>query len=246
MKKILGIWGKYDEASLSQLRSEGFNGIFIRTDWVFLGDTMKTYLNRLIKIYEDAKRLGFEFFLIDYSQGMGKLNDNYNYKIVADYFKKFPDVCFYIGEPYEEFVERQKFNAYDVRHALNDKEAYVDGNILIDSTIRNSRWLYLWFGGSAKHTAISSYWRQQTEWHLTNSVWITGQLGYHNPSSWRYKSLSKKSKDKSVIFFYQFNPSNWSSDGWENKLFDSIFGKKLRLKLEMWRRRLFIKYFKLE
>lgn len=241
MKKILGVWCGED-VGFAQLRAEGFNGIFIRTTWT-LGDTMKTYLDRLVKLYNGAKELGFEFFLVDYGQGMGKLNDNYNYKIVADYFKDKKGVCFYIGEPYEEYIEKQNLDVNDVLDAIEAKIEYVDGNVFVDSTKRNSKFMWEWFKAMVDYTAISSYWRQQTHWHLTNAAWITGCLGYHNFSSWCYKSLGKKAKDKPVVFLYQFNPSDWSSDGWENKLFDSIFGKERRLKLEAKRRALFIKYF---
>lgn len=240
---ILGCWHKPEEVSLSQLRAEGFKGIFIRANWIF-GDTMKTYFGRMIKMYEEAKGLGFEFFLVDYSQGMGALNDNYNYEMVADYFKPLSNVCFYIGEPYEEYIEKQKLKESDVLIALNQKINYVDCNVFMDSTKRNIFWLRNWYRLVAKYTAISSYWRQQTEWHGTNAVWISGQLGYHNISSWRYKSLAKKAKGKEVAFLYQFNPSNWSSDGWENKLFDLVFGKKLRIKLEASRRKKFIEAFR--
>lgn len=240
---IRGIWHKPEEVSLSQLRAEGFNAVAIRATWV-LGDTMKTYLGRMIKMYEEAKELGFEFFLVDYSQGMGALNDNYNYEMVADYFKPLSNVCFYIGEPYEEFVEKQKIKKEVVINALDKKIEHVSGNVFIDSTKRNSFWLYLLYHHVIKYTAISSYWRQQTEWHGTNAVWISGQLGYHNISSWRYKSLAKKAKGKQIAFLYQFNPSNWSGDGWENKLFDIAFGKKLRMKLEARRRKKFIEAFR--
>lgn len=240
---ILGCWHKPEEANLSQLRAEGFKGILIRADWIF-GDTMKTYLGRMIEMYEEAKKLGFEFFLIDYCQGMGQLNNNYNYKVVADYFKSLPNVCFYIGEPYEEYVERQEEAEFDVIKALDKKIKYVNGNVFIDSTKRNSTWIQACFHAYVKYIAISSYWRQQTEWSKTNAIWISGQLGYHNLSSWRYKSLAKKAKGKRIAFLYQFNPSNWSSDGWENKLFDLVFSKKLRIKLEASRRKKFIEAFR--
>lgn len=258
---IVGAWCKLDEVSPYQLKAEKFTGISIRTTWIDGQDNIFSYTQRLVDAYEEATKAGFTFFLVDYSQGMGKVNKNFNYEAVADRFQGKTGVCFYIGEPYEEFIEKKVCKEWELVEAINEKIKYVKGNVFIDSTKRNSKWLKRHFSSKVKCLALSSYWRQQTEWSDTTSVWISGQLGCHILSSWRYKSLSSKAKDKEVVFLYQFNPSSWSKDGWENKVYETFFnilypfkkyifrmkdvktGKQKRIQLERNRRLKFIKYF---
>jgi len=244
---ILGIWHKPEEVTLSQLRKEGFNAVFITTKWNEF-DTMKTYLNRLWEMYIEAKRLGFIYFLIDYGQGVGaaEVPANYNYQLVYQAFKN-EDVIFYSGEPYENYVERMKIKEEDMRKSLYEKIQTCNQRFLTDSTVRNhEKILRIQNAYSKIRIAISSYWRQERYWRDTNFVWISGQLGYHNLSSWRYKHLAKcaKETENEIIFLYQANPSDWTSDGWENKLFEFVFNKKSRLNLEAYRRKKFIEAFR--
>lgn len=262
--KILGIWHKADEVSLEQLRVEGFNAVSITTKWEEF-DTMKSYLWRLWDMYVKAKGLGFTFFLIDYGQGIGSAETpaNYNYQYVYQAFKDCEDVIFYSGEPYENYVERMKIKEADMKISLYEKIERCNQKFLTDATVRNyEKMLNLYSIYTKIRIAISSYWRQERYWKYINFVWISGEPGYHNISSWRYGHLAKCAEEtkQEIGFLYQFNPADWSSDGWENKLlevcwdafvwlpkqlgFKVITGKEARMKVEKWRREKFIEKFK--
>lgn len=243
MDNIVGIWHNPADVSLRELKETGFNGIFVQTDWR-ADDTWESYFGRMTDMYAEAKRLGFEFILVDFSQGYGEYEKpypNYNYRKVAEYFEGLP-VWFYFGEPVEGYYETGKVNIEELAKLIQER-CYLSGhNLVSDSTIRNHEILSS-FRYHIAFLGISSYYNQHKLWDRVNFIWIYGQLKFGG--SLRYHFLSKQAnkQDIDVRFLYQGDPSKfkWGVPyTWLNSLLELL---RLRKRFEKWQRKRFIKRF---
>lgn len=241
MNKILGIWLPDYNVDLSKLKRLGFNGIIIRSDW-YDNDTFEDYLKRLWKLYCDAYQNGFKFFVVDFSQGLGKYDNNYNYVSVYKMFQYEEGIIFYIGEPYENYIETGLLTEEQMKDMINDKLALIKYQVFMDATVRNYMKMYLNF--YPNYAAISSYYNQHKYWLYTNAIWIYGQLKLGG--SLRYKFLSEQANKYNIQIrlLYQGDSDKFDIKKpytWLNALLRLLGLRKI---FEKWQRKRFIKYFK--
>jgi len=254
---IMGIWLPdywidFDLETLRKLRSQGFNGIIVRTMWKD-GDDISSYTARMIKNFECAVKAGFEFMLVDFAQGLGnrgieKNNPNYNYREVISQFSKLSSqvkLYYYLGEPIESYLENKLLSEEELVDLLKERVQLSNGHLFVDGTRRNINKLHDMIKpyGNSIIIACSSYFGQHKYWNLLNAIWIYGQLKFDG--SLRYKYLSKLAGrlNIKVRFLYQGDPGKFSIKEpytWLNSLLQLL---GLRKVFESWQRRRFVKYF---
>lgn len=187
--------------------------------------------------YLQLKTVGFKFFIVDAGWGLGEYDGNYFYEKIYNQFEACDDILFDWGECYEDYVETKKMTINQYRRVAEQRINLMAGRLSIGATARNKDKL----GANS----LTSYLCQEKYWRETdNLIWIFGQYAYHNLlGSLNYEKKAEQIRKLGikVIGLYQGNPSEWSSVGWENKIFD-ILGK--REKFEEDKREKFIKYFR--
>lgn len=189
--KVLGIWlpdymTEPDIDILKNLRKEGFNGILIRTLW-WKNDTFATYLQRMSDNFVNAVNAGFEFFLIDFSQGLGNLgiekeSPNYNFIRVfeaIDYLRLqrfIPDdrVYYYMGEIVESLYEKGFIEYDEIEKLIAFRYSICRGRFFTDATKRNINYisdiLKKIDSNNTAYLACSSYYRQEKCWDNVNAI----------------------------------------------------------------------------
>jgi hypothetical protein len=227
--KYLGIWAneKPSFSELDRLNKLGINSIFLSMGWFWdeAEEEMKglpypeiqVYATNLLKTYYwECKTRGFQKFLVDAGWGLGKLDGNNFYQKVIVAFDSAPDVMFYLGEPWETFIEQRhelpsgrKMNFEDVAVVLFDRISCGD-KFVFDATVRNINLLRDWADAVERNEpgiTISSYFRQEKHWvEGMPFVWIMGQFPkWHSFNSLNYWRLNRKANESGIEmgFLYQ-------------------------------------------
>ncbi|MFA5803693.1 MAG: hypothetical protein WC879_03525 [Melioribacteraceae bacterium] len=250
---IRGIWPRNLSIwNLNKLYDEGFNSVILYTGYFWNLQEKPTVEKTVFLIwhtYQEAKILGYKFFLIDIGWGLFPLAEyDKTWLLIADRFRDCDDIYFYLGEPYEQWVEnRMKYKDAEGKEQIVDeqkfnqlknfRETFINQNtksrLIFDSTARNKLRL--------KANALSSYCNQKKYWSGSDLLhWIYGQLKIGG--SLRYKSLAKfrGTWKLTPLFIYQGDAPEWSWTGWINKIL-SIFG--LLNWFEKLQRKRFLKWF---
>lgn len=236
----------YDLAFARKCYKRGFNAwrIPVEPFWnevkdlqIDIDSKQKMVANKMYERYLALKIIGYKFFIIDYGWGLGDYDKNYFYEKISDKFEGKENILYDWGECYEDYVETKKMTKEQYWKVFEQRHDLVGEQLVIGATARNKDKL-----GA---TSLTSYLCQEKYWRETdNLIWIFGQAAYHNLlGSLNYEKKAEQIRKLGikVIGLYQGNPSEWSSVGWENKIFD-ILGK--REKFEEDKREKFIKYFR--
>lgn len=190
--RLLGIWTPdLSMSNLAKLKAQGFNALLLHIDWFWriTEDQDKTVF-WMFSWYENAKKLGYTYFLIDCGWGLGMLDGNYFYKKIIEKFKMCHDVQFYFGEPIEQFIETKQFAFFQTVNILRKRR-------MLTTCYYNLR----------------RYWGK-----FTPFVWIYGQLKIGG--SLRYKKLSQAANSLNIEtrFLYQADLPGWTWYNWIIKL----------------------------
>jgi len=233
----IGIWTlDLSTANLLRLANKGFNKIFLQTGYFWnivkddpyyptVIDKQKRTAEEMFKCYKIAKQLGFKYFLIDFSWGLGEVDNNYFYKHIYDKFEKCDNVIYYSGEPIENYVETGQYSYAVMKQILSAKYNLAKGNILFYATARNFDKLKELY---PKNTTLSSYCNVEKYWAKgVPTVWFMG-----DPSislfggAYNYESRINFAKKIGIDDFilYQGNDSGITAVGWEKFLVKIFYG----------------------
>lgn len=239
----LGIWTlDYSINELQKLKDEGFDGLFLPMGYFWdIQGSNPTYEKAIFWMkhwYEETKKMGFKFFLIDFGWGLGKYDGNYTYKKVYEAFKDSTDVMFYCGEFYESFYETGKYTLEQVEDILSIRANLVGADKLIaDGTVRSIGRPYI--------HGLSSYWNQEKYWSWRDKIaWIYGQVKFDANGSYENKAkIIKNIGLIEIVFLYQADSNKFSIKEpytWLNWLYARL---GIENKMKHNKRIEFIKYF---
>ena len=204
----LGIWTTdLSNTNLQKLRKQGFNALFFPIGWFYdqSDDATDRTITLMINQYDYAKSIGFKYFLIDCSWGLGAIDNNAFYAKVMNAFEDCKDINFYFDEPVENLIETGKLTWNELKEQIENRNIY--NNLFLGATNRN---IQLLKNNTGLPVTVTSYFDAQTRWNiLTPFVWIYG--GFKIGGSLRYKTLSLYTKDSKIntAFLYQGDPDSF-------------------------------------
>lgn len=228
---ILGIWTPdLSTRNTLALQKKGFNGLYIPIGYFYKEDkndyegSQDRAIGAMLACRQYCKIMGYEYFLVDASWGLGTYNNanNFFYKKIVNAFKEFNDVEFYFGEPFVELMENQNIPKEDVYEIIEDRKS-LDKRWIVDAPDRQQD-LYAF-------DALSSYSNQSKHWKPYHTfAWIYGSLTYTVLFGSLCYESKKEQLDKlgiSKIFLYQ-GDEDWMTikflNGYLQNKFIGTFG----------------------
>jgi hypothetical protein len=262
MAKYLGIWTRdMSKENIKSLYNAGFNSLFMDFEpfWkeVENNTSLPTFemkktkaLQNYISAYKEYRKMGYEKFIMGIGS-CGMTEQNSWWKLFSESLPN-DDFIMYAGEFIETFYERQPTDSLvfndnkpwtkdDVVNKLLKYRKSIDNRFKFDACKRNYDYLNEKF---PNEVSVSSYLFQSSKWHKNFPfIWIMGQPSWHLWNTWWYSYLNRKAKkyEIDIVFLYQGNKPEWTSDGWEMYILTKL---KISNWIEKIRRKWFIYIFK--
>jgi hypothetical protein len=271
MKQIIGIWPPdyYQDVpytALTELVKEGFNAILIRTDWR-QDDTLESYLDRFEWNFRQAVAAGFQYFLVDFAQGLGDrgietAKPNYNFRLALERIVSAANeldvgrdkIYTYVGEPVINWLKKGLlFGEEELKELLEERMKLTfqylrHYGLFVDETVSNIDYLLEIFRNRhpGVKVAISSYFGQHKHWYKTNACWIYGQLKFGGSLCYKKLAFYARISGKKTIFLYQGDGDKFNvKKPWT--YINSVLPKRLRIWIEGKLRQKFIdRFYRLE